>query len=127
MRAVVTGGEGFVGSNLADALLARGDEVVVVDNLSSGKRENVPAGARLVEQDIREDLTGVFADARPDVVFHLAAQSDVITSVRDPIRDAEVNVLGTLRALQAAGDTQGVFTSTGGGVYGGCERSPPAG
>ena len=92
MRAVVTGGAGFIGSSLVDALLARGDEVVVVDDLSTGKRENVAAGARLVEIDIRAAaLTEAFADARPEVCFHLAAQADVPTSVRRPDFDAEVD------------------------------------
>src|SRR5580765_4176792 len=104
MRVVVTGGAGFIGSNLVDALLARGDEVVVVDDLSSGKRENVAAEARLVEHDIRAPgLDEVFADAQPEVCFHLAAQADVPTSVRRPDFDAEVNVVGTIRVLQAAG------------------------
>ncbi len=123
MRALVTGGAGFIGSHVVDALLARGDEVVVVDDLSSGRRENVAGGARLVELDIRDvTLEDVFADARPEVCFHLAAQADVSTSVRDPAFDAQVNVIGTLRVLQAAADAQVVFTSTGGAIYGECER-----
>jgi UDP-glucose 4-epimerase len=124
VRAVVTGGAGFIGSNLVDALVDRGDEVVVVDDLSTGKRENVNAAARLVELDIRSaGLGDVFAEARPDVCFHLAAQADVPTSVRRPDFDAEVNVVGTIRVLQAAGDrTRVVFSSTGGAIYGECER-----
>ena len=124
MRAVVTGGAGFIGSNLVDALLARGDEVVVVDDLSSGKRENVAAGARLVEASIRDPaLAEVFAEARPEVCFHLAAQADVPTSVRRPDFDAEVNVVGTIRVLQAAGaDTSVVLSSTGGAIYGEYDR-----
>jgi UDP-glucose 4-epimerase len=117
MRAVVTGGAGFIGSNLVDALVARGDEVVVVDDLSSGKRENLNAAAELVEEDIRSAAIPV-----GDVVFHLAAQADVPTSVAKPDFDAEVNVVGTVRVLQAAGDTPVVFTSTGGAIYGECER-----
>ena len=117
MRAVVTGGAGFIGSNLVDALVARGDEVVVVDDLSSGKRGNVNPDAELVEADIR-------TTSRPegDVVFHLAAQADVPTSVAKPDFDAQVNVVGTVRVLEAAGDTPVVFTSTGGAIYGECER-----
>lgn len=124
MRTVVTGGAGFIGSNLVDALLARGDEVVVVDDLSSGKRENVAAQARVVELDIRDPALGdVFADTRPEVCFHLAAQADVPTSVAKPDFDAEVNVVGTIRVLQAAGSsTDVVFSSTGGAIYGECER-----
>lgn len=121
MRAVVTGGAGFIGSNLVDALLARGDEVVVVDDLSTGKRDNVGAEARLVEADIRNaDLGEALRGA--DAVFHLAAQADVPTSVRRPDFDAEVNVVGTVRVLQAAGETPVVFSSTGGAIYGECER-----
>jgi UDP-glucose 4-epimerase len=118
VRAAVTGGAGFIGSNLVDALVARGDEVLVVDDLSFGKRELVNAAAVFVERDIRDgiDLDGV------DVVFHLAAQTDVQTSVREPARDAEANVVGTVRVLEAAlaAGAQVVFTSTGGAIYGEC-------
>ncbi len=117
MRAVVTGGAGFIGSHLVDALVARGDEVTVIDNLSSGRRENVNPGAMLVEHDIREPF-----EVEADAVFHLAAQADVVTSVEQPTYDAEVNVIGTLRVLEAAKGAQVVFTSTGGAIYGECER-----
>jgi UDP-glucose 4-epimerase len=127
MRALVTGGAGFIGSNLVDALLARGDEVTVVDNLSTGRRENLSsalaAGAELVELDIRE--AGALADraaqARPEVVFHLAAQIDVRKSLEDPAFDASINVGGTanvLEAARAAGSPRIVFVSTGGAIYG---------
>ena len=123
MRTVVTGGAGFIGSHLSEALLARGDEVCVVDNLASGKRENVPAGARFEERDVRDGLADLFDELAPDACFHLAAQADVVTSVDRPVYDAEVNVLGTLRVLEAAGTrTQVVFSSTGGAIYGECER-----
>jgi UDP-glucose 4-epimerase len=124
LRAVVTGGAGFIGSNLVDALLARGDEVVVVDDLSSGKRANVAAGARFIEVSILDPaLAEVIADERPEVCFHLAAQADVPTSVRRPDFDAEVNVVGTIRVLQAAGaGTSVVLTSTGGAIYGELDR-----
>ncbi len=124
MRAIVTGGAGFIGSHLADALLARGDEVLVIDNLSRGLREHVPGGAELVERDIREPLGDVFADFRPDACFHLAAQADVRVSVARPDEDAMDNVIGTIHVLQAAQE-QGakvVFSSTGGAIYGECER-----
>jgi UDP-glucose 4-epimerase len=117
VRAIVTGGAGFVGSHVVDALLARGDEVTVVDNLSTGRREHVDPAARLLEHDIREPF-----EIDADVVFHLAAQADVVTSVERPDYDAEVNVIGTLRVLQAAGEAQVVFTSTGGAIYGECDR-----
>jgi UDP-glucose 4-epimerase len=124
VRAVVTGGAGFIGSHVVDALLARGDEVVVLDSLVTGKRENVPAGAELREQDIREPLADVFDDVRPAAVFHLAAQADVRVSVEHPVEDAEANVLGTIRVLEAARPhgAQVVFSSTGGAIYGECER-----
>jgi UDP-glucose 4-epimerase len=125
VRAIVTGGAGFIGSHVADALLARGDEVVVVDNLASGKRENVPAGARFVELDIRDDgLAAIFDETRPEICFHLAAQADVRVSVENPGYDASVNVLGTVSVLEAARrcDARVVFSSTGGAIYGECER-----
>jgi UDP-glucose 4-epimerase len=123
MRAIVTGGAGFIGSNVADALLARGDEVHVLDDLSKGKRENVPAGAELHVTDIRSP-DDVFDAVRPDAVLHLAAQADVRTSVERPDYDADVNVIGTIRILEAArrhGATV-VFASTGGAIYGECDR-----
>jgi len=124
VRTVVTGGAGFVGSNLVDALVARGDEVVVVDDLSTGKRENLNPAVRIVELDIRApELGDVFVETAPDVCFHLAAQADVPTSLQRPDFDAEVNVVGTVRVLQAAGrETPVVFSSTGGAIYGECER-----
>jgi UDP-glucose 4-epimerase len=124
VRAIVTGGAGFIGSHVAEALLARGDEVHVVDNLASGSRENVPEGASFHERDIREELGELFDDVRPDACFHLAAQADVGTSVERPDYDAEVNVIGTLRVLEGArrNGTQVVFSSTGGAMYGECER-----
>jgi UDP-glucose 4-epimerase len=127
MRALVTGGAGFIGSNLVDALLARGDEVTVVDDLSTGRRENLEpglaAGATLVEADIRdrEALEGIAGERRPEVVFHLAAQIDVRRSIADPAFDASINVGGTanvLEAARAAGARRLVFSSTGGAIYG---------
>src|SRR4051812_43944213 len=120
MRAVVTGGAGFIGSNLVDALLARGDEVVVVDNFASGKRENLSGDAELREQDIRDEALELDCD----VVFHLAAQADVNTSVQKPIYDGSVNVLGTVNVLEAArrSGARVVFSSTGGAIYGEVEK-----
>jgi len=125
MRVLVTGGAGFVGSHVVDALLARGDEVHVVDNLSTGSRENLAAGAELHELDIRDPaIEALGAELRLDVVFHLAAQADVGTSVERPTFDAEVNVIGTVRVLEAAraAGARVVFTSSGGTIYGECDE-----
>jgi UDP-glucose 4-epimerase len=127
VRAVVTGGAGFIGSHVLDALVARGDEVTVVDSLVHGKRENVPDGAELHVRDIREPLDDLFDRARPDAVLHLAAQADVRVSVERPLEDAEVNVLGTVRILETARrhGAQVVFSSTGGAIYGECREPAP--
>jgi len=125
MRALVTGGAGFIGSHLVDALLARGEEVHVLDNLATGSRANLASAAELHDLDIRDDaLEQVVARVRPEVVFHLAAQADVGTSVERPLFDADVNVLGTVCVLEAARaiDARVVFTSSGGAIYGECER-----
>jgi UDP-glucose 4-epimerase len=127
VRTLVTGGAGFIGSNLVDTLLAQGDEVTVVDDLSTGRRGNLDdalaAGATLVEQDIRDaaSVTAAVAEARPQTVFHLAAQIDVRRSVEDPAFDASINVGGTailLEAARRAGVGRFVFISTGGAIYG---------
>ena len=127
MRAVVTGGAGFVGSHVVEALVARGDDVTVVDDLSSGRRENVSDGVPLLVADIREPLEEAFAEARPEVVFHLAAQIDVRRSVAEPVYDAAVNVVGTVSVLEAARKhgAQVVFSSTGGAIYGECTGPAP--
>ncbi len=123
MRAVVTGGAGFIGSHVVDALLARGGEVHVLDDFSRGKPENVAAGVRVHEADIRGDAGHVFDEVQPEVCFHLAAQADVRVSVERPDFDADVNVIGTLHVLEAARahGTKIVFSSTGGAIYGECE------
>jgi len=124
VRAVVTGGAGFIGSTLVDALLVRGDEVHVVDDLSSGRREQVAGAAPLHVRDISEPLADLFADVQPEVVFHLAAQIDVRVSVADPVLDARANVLGTINVLEAARahGAQVIFASTGGAIYGECDE-----
>jgi UDP-glucose 4-epimerase len=126
MRAIVTGGAGFIGSHVVEALAARGDEVHVLDDLSKGSRENVPAGAELHVADIREP-DDVFDAARPEAVLHLAAQADVRVSVDRPAFDADVNVLGTVRILEAARRHRAhvVFASTGGAIYGECDGPAP--
>ena len=127
MRALVTGGAGFIGSNLTDALLARGDEVIIVDDLSTGRRENIEQalanGATLVEADIRDRaaIEEIAGRERPEVIFHLAAQIDVRKSVADPAFDAAINVGGTANVLEAARAAEVrrvVFSSTGGAIYG---------
>ncbi len=115
MRTAVTGGAGFIGSTLVDALLARGDAVTVVDNFASGKRENLNAAATLLEHDIREPFS-----VEADVIFHLAAQADVQTSMQRPDYDAAVNVVGTVNVLGAAPEAQVIFASSGGAGYGEC-------
>ncbi len=124
MRTVVTGGAGFVGSHVAAALVARGDEVHVVDDLSRGREANVPDGATLHVADIRQPLDVLLAELRPEAVLHLAAQIDVRLSVADPAADALANVVGTINVLEAARplDAQVVLASTGGAIYGECER-----
>jgi UDP-glucose 4-epimerase len=133
MRCLVTGGAGFIGSNLVDALVARGDRVAVIDSLVTGKRENLAgaldAGAELHEIDVRDAsaVGAVFEALRPQLVFHMAAQIDVRHSVDDPAADAEVNVLGAINVLAAAhrfGAHRVVNTSTGGGLYGDAELLP---
>ena len=133
MKSLVTGGAGFIGSHLVDALAARGDEVLVLDDFSSGKRENLAgsleAGATVTELDVTDaqamfDAIGTF---QPETVFHLAAQIDVRRSMADPGFDARLNVVGTVNALEAATRAEAskfVFTSTGGAIYGeGAERT----
>lgn len=117
MRTVVTGGAGFIGSNLVDALVARGDSVTVVDNFASGKRESLNPAATLLEHDIREPFS-----VEADVIFHLAAQADVQTSMQRPEYDASVNVVGTVNVLGAAPGAQVIFASSGGAGYGECDE-----
>jgi UDP-glucose 4-epimerase len=122
MRAVVTGGAGFIGAHSCRVLLEAGHEVTALDDLSHGKREALPPGADLVVMDVRSpQLATELARLRPDAVLHLAAQMDVRHSVADPMHDASVNVLGTVNALAAArraGARRFVFASSGGAVYG---------
>lgn len=119
---LVTGGAGFIGSHIVDSFLAQGHPVVVIDDLSTGDASRLPPGARFVKGDIRDAaLKELLAAERIETVFHLAAQVDVRKSVADPVGDAEVNVLGTIRlalAAGAAGVKQIVFASSGGAIYG---------
>ncbi len=128
MRALVTGGAGFIGSHITDALIAAGHTVTVVDDLSRGRRAQINPGATFVELDITApELAAAFAEARPEVVFHAAAQIDVRESVRDPLHDADVNVVGTVNVLRAAvdaGSRRVVFASSGGAIYGDTDVIP---
>jgi UDP-glucose 4-epimerase len=135
MNCVVTGGAGFIGSHVVDALVARGDHVTVIDNLSTGKQSNIEravrGGATLAVADIRDSaaVAEIVGAAQPEVVFHLAAQIDVRHSIERPADDAIVNVLGTIGVLDAAravGARRVVNTSTGGGLYGNAEVWPTA-
>lgn len=119
---LITGGAGFIGSHLADAFIGRGDRVTIIDNLSGGNRRNLNPRAEFHQLDIREAAAGDLVRAmKPDVISHHAAQMDVRKSVEDPAADADVNVVGTVRLLEAAADAgvkRVVFASTGGAIYG---------
>lgn len=127
MRTLVTGGAGFIGSHAVDALLAQGDQVLVIDDLSTGSRGNLEAAAQgdcsLIVGDIRDQalVREQFASFKPEAVIHLAAQVDVRKAVEDPVLDAEINVVGTVNVAEAArlaGGVPVVFASTGGAIYG---------
>jgi UDP-glucose 4-epimerase len=122
MRVVVTGGAGFIGSHVADAFLERGNEVLVVDDFSSGSRENLPEEAEVAELDIADAarLETAFSEFNPDFVCHLAAQVSVTVSVADPARDFASNVQGTFNVVRSATDhgARVAFASTGGALYG---------
>jgi UDP-glucose 4-epimerase len=126
--AIVTGGAGFIGSHVADALIARGDRVVVIDNLAGGRRDRLPTEAEFHQIDIRdhEAMRRVFDEVQPEAVFHLAAQADVRVSVNDPLLDGDVNVLGTVEVLECArrSGARVIFSSTGGALYGEAETIP---
>src|SRR3954453_23047679 len=133
MKTLVTGGAGFIGSNLVDALVARGDEVAVIDDLSTGGRQNLEnalsQGAKLSELDIRDPqaVSDAVERAAPEAIFHMAAQIDVRKSVADPANDARINVEGTINVLAAAqkhGGLRVVNTSAGGAIYGEGKQIP---
>ncbi len=127
-RVLVTGGAGFVGSHIVDGLLARGHDVLVVDDLSSGARSNLSLDAELVDLDVADEaLVGVAKAFRPVVISHLAAQASVPVSMANPALDASVNILGGLNVLRAAMETdceQVVYVNTGGALYGEPEYLP---
>lgn len=127
-KAIVTGGAGFIGSHISDELISRGFEVVVIDNLSSGRRRNLAPAAKFYEVDIRDkSIADIFAKEKPQYLFHLAAQMDVRKSVADPAYDAEVNIGGTVNLLEAGrvnGLKKTIYASTGGAVYGEPKKLP---
>jgi UDP-glucose 4-epimerase len=122
MKILLTGGAGFIGSNVADRYLKLGHEVIIVDNLITGKRENIPDKAKFYEVDICDDtISEIFKKEKPDILNHHAAQMDVRKSVSDPIYDAQINVIGGLNLLKncvAYGVKKVIFASTGGAIYG---------
>ncbi|HME91498.1 MAG TPA: NAD-dependent epimerase/dehydratase family protein, partial [Myxococcaceae bacterium] len=122
MKILVTGGAGFIGSHVCDEFLSEAHEVIALDNLSTGRKENLNPKAQLATLDIRSSEAADFIRRqRPDVVCHLAAQMDVRKSVEDPRFDAEANILGLLNVLEAsrgAGVKRFIFSSTGGAIYG---------
>jgi UDP-glucose 4-epimerase len=127
MSILVTGGAGFIGSHITDALLGQGGDVWIVDDMSTGKEENIAGKARFVEMDISEPgLADLFDSAGPEVVFHCAAQIDVRKSLVDPLRDAKSNVLGTINLLEACRKWKTrkvIFSSSGGTIYGNAETA----
>jgi UDP-glucose 4-epimerase len=128
MKILVTGGAGFIGSHLVEACLEAGHDLTVVDDLSRGKKEHVPRGARLYVMDIQDGaIKQVFEKTRPEVIFHQAAQVNVRESVADPLFDAKINILGSVNLLQLAvefGTKKFIFASTGGAIYGDQEYFP---
>jgi UDP-glucose 4-epimerase len=122
-KIIVTGGAGFIGSHIVDELIARGHRVVVIDNLSTGKKENINSKVKFYKVDIRDKkIAEIFKKEKPNFVFHYAAQIDTRTSVRDPVFDAEVNILGTINILQNASKTKVkkiIFAATGGALSSG--------
>jgi len=129
MKVLITGGAGFIGSHVADGYLAKGLEVVIVDDLSRGARDNVPAGARFQRVDLRKRaaLEKIFAQEKPDVINHHAAQIDVRKAVREPLFDAECNILSSIHLLELAVQhkvKRFIYASTGGAIYGEPETLP---
>ena len=128
MNILVTGGAGFIGSHIVDALIQKGHHVVVIDNLSTGKKENVNSGVTLIEFDINDSsLLDIFKREKIEVVFHTAAQIDVRKSVANPVEDARHNILGSINVLEACRAhhiKKIIFSSTGGAIYGDTEIIP---
>lgn len=128
MKTLITGGAGFIGSHLVDKLIKQGHKVVVIDNLSTGKKENLNLQAEFYQLDILDSqISEIFKKEKPEIVFHLAAQIDVRKSVADPIEDAKINILGSLNLLESCkkfGVKKIIFASTGGAIYGDADVVP---
>lgn len=122
MKVLITGGAGFIGSNVADGLLEKNYKVIIVDNLSNGKKENIPPGAKFYRCDIRDKkLYDIFKAEKPAVIIHNAAQLSVRVSVEDPLMDADINIIGGLNVINACriyNVEKIIFASSGGTVYG---------
>ncbi|HAX62069.1 MAG TPA: UDP-glucose 4-epimerase, partial [Elusimicrobia bacterium] len=130
MKILVTGGAGFIGSNIADAYIKAGHSVVIVDNLSTGKKENLNPKAKFYNADITDEkkIAQIFEREKPDIVNHHAAQIDVRKSLADPVFDAETNVIGTVNLLQNSVKNKVkkfIFASSGGVMYGECGKKAP--
>jgi len=127
-KILVSGGAGFIGSHLTDKLMDKGHNVVVVDNLSTGKKENLNPKAKFYEADIcNSEISQIFEEEKPEIVFHFAAQIDVRKSVKDPIQDAKTNILGSLNLLQNCQKNEVrkfIFASSGGAIYGDTDIIP---
>ncbi|MHB8231712.1 MAG: NAD-dependent epimerase/dehydratase family protein [bacterium] len=131
MKILVTGGAGFIGSHVADALIAKKNEVVIIDNLSSGSLRNVNPAAKLIKADITdfEKIEKIFSEELPEIIYHFAAQIDVRKSVADPLFDAQTNIMGTLNLIKLSSDIKikkFIFSSTGGAIYGDTDQRPTA-
>lgn len=129
MKIIVTGGAGFIGSQVADALIAKKHDVIVIDNLSTGFKHNVHSEAKLIVADITDfnGMEKIFKEEKPEIVYHFAAQIDVRKSVSDPLFDASTNIMGTLNLIKLSNDfkiKKFIFSSTGGAIYGDTDERP---
>ncbi len=128
MRIILTGGAGFIGSHVAEAYLSEGHEVLIIDNLSTGKEENIPDGAKFEKIDIRSGkIKKIFRDFKPEILNHHAAQINLRYSIDHPVEDAEINILGMVNLLEAFREVNGkkvIFASSGGAMYGETEKIP---
>ena len=129
MKILLTGGAGFIGSHVTDELIAKGNDVVIIDNLSTGFEYNINPKAKFVKTDITDfkKIENIFAEESPEIIYHFAAQIDVRKSVSDPLFDAETNIMGTLNLIKLSSDfkiKKFIFSSTGGAIYGDTDVRP---